>query len=200
MSAVTYRFVHGWWAFSYVILWLLVGALALLVVALARQVGTLHLRLGPRGALEIDTEGPPLGEAPEPITVHDVEGRDLSLGGPGAGQLLLFVSPGCPICLDVLPGVGPAARMGHLSPVVVADGDGGDALHLLRERRLHAPLVADPDAARAYGVPGTPYAVVLDVLGVVRAKGTVNTLEQLEGLVDTARRRGEEALATVEER
>src|SRR5437588_6463583 len=133
--------MHGWWTASYVVLWLLVGALALLVVALARQVGTLHLRLGPRGALEIDTEGPPLGEAPEPIVSRDADGRTVSLGGPGRAQLLLFVSAGCPICLEVLPGLGPAARAGDLAPVVVADGEGGDALHLLRERRLHAPLV-----------------------------------------------------------
>jgi hypothetical protein len=42
-------------------------------------------------------------------------------------------------------------------------------------------------------VPGTPYAVVLDALGVVRAKGTVNNLEQMEGLVDTATARLQDA-------
>jgi hypothetical protein len=31
--------------------------------------------------------------------------------------------------------------------------------------------------------------VALDERGIVRAKGTVNNLEQMEGLVDTARRR-----------
>ena len=53
------------------------------------------------------------------------------------------------------------------------------------------------DVARDYAVPGTPYAVVLDVMGVVRGKGTVNTLEQLEGLVDTARSRLEHDLREV---
>jgi hypothetical protein len=33
---------------------------------------------------------------------------------------------------------------------------------------------------------------VLDRTGVVRAKGTVNNLEQLEGLADTAQRRIDE--------
>ena len=75
--------MHGWWAVSYVVLWLLVIGLALLSLALARQVGTLHLRLGPRGALEIDHEGPPLGEAPEPLELADLDGRPISLGGPG---------------------------------------------------------------------------------------------------------------------
>jgi hypothetical protein len=32
----------------------------------------------------------------------------------------------------------------------------------------------------------------MDETGVIRAKGTVNNLEQVEGLVDTAERRSEE--------
>jgi hypothetical protein len=43
-----------------------------------------------------------------------------------------------------------------------------------------------------YEIPGTPYVILLDASGIVRAKGTVNNLEQLEGLVDTARRRAED--------
>jgi hypothetical protein len=44
---------------AFAVHWLLV--IALCVVALSRQVGILHLRLGPLGALEIDDGGPPLG-------------------------------------------------------------------------------------------------------------------------------------------
>jgi predicted aspartyl protease len=47
-------------------------------------------------------------------------------------------------------------------------------------------ILLDPDAEEVYDVPGTPFALVLDRWGVVRAKGTVNNLEQVEGLVDTA--------------
>ena len=44
-------------------------------------------------------------------------------------------------------------------------------------------------------MPGTPFVLVLDELGVVRAKGTVNTMEQVEGLVQTAERRIDEEAA-----
>jgi len=186
--------MHGWWAVSYVVLWILVIGLALLSLALARQVGTLHLRLGPRGALEIDQEGPPLGEAPEPLDLADLDGRPVSIGGPGASQLVLFVSPDCPVCRDVLPSLGAAARAGGLSPVVVADIEPGDTHELLD--RVRAPVAPAPFALERYGVPGTPFAVVFDRMGVVRAKGTVNNLEQLEGLVDTARRREHELAVT----
>lgn len=184
--------MSGWWLISYVVLWALVVALALLTLALARQIGTLHLRLGPRGALELDEEGPPLDEALEPVEAPDVDGRPLSIGGPGEAQLLLFVSPGCPVCREVLPSLRVAARVGGMRPVVVSEADDP------REVLPHvngAPVVLGAEVTRAYSVPGTPYAVALDRLGVVRAKGTINNLEQLEGLVDTARRRLQEAPA-----
>jgi methylamine dehydrogenase accessory protein MauD len=180
--------MSGWWLASYLALWALVIALALLVLALARQIGTLHLRLGPRGALEVDEEGPPLGEAPEPADRRDLDGSPVSVGGPGDPQLVLFVSPGCPVCREVLPSLPVAARVGGFAARIVIDADEDDA----RDAPVGArdiPAVAAPELARSYRIPGTPYAVVLDRLGVVRAKGTVNNLEQLEGLVDTARRR-----------
>jgi methylamine dehydrogenase accessory protein MauD len=180
--------MSGWWLASYLALWALVVALAVLVLALARQIGTLHLRLGPRGALEVDEEGPPLGEAPEPADRPDLDGAPVSIGGPGGPQLVLFVSPGCPVCREVLPSLPVAARVGGFAARIVIDADPDDA----RDGRVGAwdiPAVAAPELARSYRIPGTPYAVVLDRLGVVRAKGTVNNLEQLEGLVDTARRR-----------
>lgn len=185
--------MSGWWLASYVVLWVLVVALALLTLALARQIGTLHLRLGPRGALELDEEGPPLDEAPEPVDTRDLDGRPLAIGGPGHPQLILFVSPGCPICREVLPSLPVAARVGGMRPVVVSDSE--DPREAVPDGDTNAPVILGPGVARAYAVPGTPYAVALDRQGVVRAKGTINNLEQLEGLVDTARRRLEEAPA-----
>ncbi|MGH2731332.1 MAG: hypothetical protein ACRDJI_12085 [Actinomycetota bacterium] len=164
--------MEGWWAASYVVLWLLVVTLAILVVALARQIGTLHLRLGPRGALELDDEGPPLGEAPAPLTTTDLDGRPITIGGPGRAQLILFVSPGCRVCDQVMPGAGPIAKARGLVSYLISDDDGHTA-------------------PAAYSVPGTPYAVVLDDRGIVRAKGTINNLEQMEGLVESAMRRAE---------
>jgi hypothetical protein len=149
-----------------------VVVLCVVVVALARQVGTLHLRLGPRGALEVDIEGPPLGEAPPPRPAALDGGGRVMLGGPGTPRLVLFVSPTCPICEEVKPSVPAAASSAGLA----------------------AQLVHDPNAERLWNVPGTPFAVVMDDTGVVRAKGTVNNLEQLEGLVDTAERRTEDDL------
>ena len=181
--------MEGWWAASYVVLWILVVVLCLVVVALARQIGTLLLRVESRGALEIDDEGPPLEESTRPTETVDARGHPVVLGGPGEAQLLLFVSPGCQLCRTVLPSVGAVARAGRLVPYVVTDADREETLAAFGRDRLGAPVVPGLEIARAFGVPGTPYAVVLDPSGTVVAKGTVNNLEQMEGLVDTAIRR-----------
>jgi methylamine dehydrogenase accessory protein MauD len=178
----------GWWIASYVVLWLLVILLSILVVALARQVGVLHLRLGPRGALEEDDEGPPLGGAVPPHRARDLDGRPVTIGGGGEGQLVLFVSPDCSLCRAVLPSLPVAARTAGLGPAVVVDASApGDHARELARKGIR--VVAEPAIAEAYRVPGTPYAVAIDATGVIRAKGTVNNLEQMEGLADTARRR-----------
>ena len=51
---------------SNIVLWVLVVILALVVLALARQVGILHERVAPAGALQ-PTEGPKVGELTEPM-------------------------------------------------------------------------------------------------------------------------------------
>jgi len=162
--------MSGWWAAAFVAQWVLVLVLATVVVALARQVGTLHLRLGPRGALEVDAEGPALGDAPPPMPGIDHDGDRVLVGGPGPARVVLFSSPTCSICREVAPGIPAAASAAGLTPMV-----------------LH-----DPELERVYDVPGTPFLLVMDGSGIVRAKGTVNNLEQVEGLIDLALRRIEE--------
>lgn len=183
--------LQGWWAASYAVLWFLVIALAVVVVALAKQIGTLHLRLGPRGALEIDGEGPALGDTLPVFTTIDMDGSPLSIGGPGRSQMLLFVTPGCSTCEQVLPGIAAASSGNGLQPFVLTDVDAEETRLVYGAKKVKAPLVPALDIAAQLDVPGTPFLVITDERGVVRAKGTVNNLEQMEGLIDTARSRSE---------
>ncbi len=185
--------MSGWWVASYVVLWALVLTLGVVVVALARQIGTLHLRLGPRGALEMDDEGPPLGEPLPSFDAEDVSGAPLELASPGEARLLLFVSPGCHVCREVLPSLAVVAAAGRLKPYVLTDVDVFETRRAYGDRDLGAPLVSARFIAQILDVPGTPYVIVTDHVGVVRAKGTVNNLEQMEGLVDSATRRVSDA-------
>jgi methylamine utilization protein MauE/thioredoxin family protein len=156
------RLGEGFWLASYGLLWIAVAGLALLVFALYRQVGVLHMRVAPTGAFEHDAESIPLG-GPAPAAT--------------AGSLVVFTSVSCPICAQLVHGLG-ALQSDHAVPVVHARDDDpvGSELH------------------REFGIPGTPYAVYVDGEGLVRAKGAVNTLEQLEGLVLTGRNREREGM------
>jgi hypothetical protein len=165
--------VSGWWVAAFVAQWMLLAVLTVVVVALARQIGVLHLRLAPVGALEIDDEGPPLGDAIAPRAASGRDGTTMLVGGRGPRRILAFVSPTCPVCERILPSLPAAAR---------ATG-------------FVAQVISDPDAERAFAVPGVPFVIVLDEMGSVRAKGTVNSLEQLEGLIETAIERIEHAEA-----
>jgi methylamine dehydrogenase accessory protein MauD len=185
------RDVTGWWLVSYVVLWLAVAVLGVLVVALAREVGALHLRLGPRGALEIDTEGPDLGAVVPPLVATALDGRPARVGGEGPMRLYLFASPTCGICRDVLPAMNALLRRG-VEGAVLAEAPTRDLWGWVD---LGVAVVSSPESFVAYGVPGTPYAIVLDERGSVAAKGTPNDPAQLEGLLDTARRRVEEVVS-----
>lgn len=163
--------MSGWWAAAFVVQWILLAVLTVVIVALARQVGVLHLRLGPMGALEADDEGPEIGSAPPVSDARGHDGSAILVGGPGSERLVALVSRTCPICEEVLPSLPAAAAAASLM----------------------LQVVSDPRLEETYDVPGVPFVVVLDELGVVRAKGTANSLEQVEGLIDTSRRRIAEA-------
>jgi len=48
---------------------------------------------------------------------------------------------------------------------------------------------AEAELWKTLGIPGSPFALALDVNGTVLAKGTFNSLAQLESVLATAARR-----------
>jgi uncharacterized membrane protein YphA (DoxX/SURF4 family) len=103
------------------------------------------------------------------------EGPELGQSAPALdglrgrrSEVVFFFSSTCRICRQLSAGVAALARQG-LSVRVVEEEQ-------------------EEDAFARWNVPGTPFVVHL-VDGVVAAKGTVNTLEELELLLDTGRAR-----------
>jgi methylamine dehydrogenase accessory protein MauD len=168
-----------------VALWSLIIVLCVVVVAFARRIGG---RRPLRGA-PVGGEGPPLNESLPSVAARDLEGQTLTIGGSGRAQLLQFVSPGCIVCERLLPSIGSVARAKSMVPLVLSDLDHEEAAIEFGQRRVQAPIVVSREAFAEYEVPGTTYVVVLDPRGVVRAKGTVNTLEGMKDLIDLSRTR-----------
>jgi methylamine dehydrogenase accessory protein MauD len=161
-------------------------ALAILVFALARQVGVLHERVAPMGAMASD-HGPAVGDAAPPISVATLDGGHLEIGGAAAtarSRLLLFVSPSCPVCKKLLPIARSLASAERLEVVLVGDGEAAEQRAMIQEFRLgHLPYVNSPQLGMAYQVGKLPYAVLIDAQGIIRAKGLVNSREHLESLI-----------------
>jgi hypothetical protein len=141
-----------------------VAGLAVVVLALAREVGILRLAVTPQGALEVPHEGPEIGGR---IPLADSFADDL---GGGRLGLAVFTSEGCAMCRALGPVISAFGRHPRV------------ALRTFDE-------VGDADAWNAADVPGSPYAVALDADGVVLAKGTFNSGGQLESVLATAERR-----------
>ena len=154
---------EGWLAIGLGAALVGVVALAVVVLALAREIGMLRLAVDPRGALEVAHEGPEVGGR---TALASWFGDDLR----GRIGLAVFSSDGCGMCRALEPAI---AAFGH---------DPRVALRTFDEAR-------DADAWAAADVPGSPFAVALGADGTVLAKGTFNTGAQLESVLAAAERR-----------
>ena len=171
---------------SVVLLWLAVLVLGLLVWALSRQVGVLFERVAPMGALVTDA-GPAVGQ-PSPIfDLSGLQSEQVVIGGPQAQPtLLFFLAPTCPVCKKLIPILKHLARdeAQGLRVVLASDGE-GDHLQFMRDQGLQAlPYLLSTELGMSYRVSRLPYAVLMDRQGTVRAKGLVNSREQLDSLLN----------------
>ncbi|MGC6328303.1 methylamine dehydrogenase accessory protein MauD [Rhizorhabdus sp. FW153] len=177
-----------------IVQWILILALCTAVLLLFRQVGMLHERLGPVGALTLPG-GVAVGDHAPRFDLEALDGRAVALGGQdrdGRDTLLFFLSPRCSMCKSLIPIVKSIAREETASLRVVLASDGDEPLQraMIADESLEAfPLVLSTDLGMAYAVSKLPYAVLIKADGHVAAKGLVNNREHLESLFE-ARRRG----------
>lgn len=171
---------------SQALLWLVVLLLAIAVLALARQVGVLHERIAPVGALAMG-RGPQPGEAVPKVSGRTLADTVLDIGGSlpvGTMRLLFFVAPTCPVCKTLLPTAKAFAQTEALDLVLVGDGDAEE--HRSMATRFGVPFerfVNSAEVGRALHVGKLPHAVLISELGIIVAQGLVNTREHLESLV-----------------
>jgi len=168
---------------SNVLLWLLVFGLLVTVLALARQVGVLHERVAPMGALMMDA-GPAVGDSVPALALADLDGAPLRLGA-GRPALLFFLSPECPVCKKLLPILRSLhdVERGAFDLVFASDGAEHDHRAFRAASGLgEHPYLLSTELGMAFRVSKLPYAVLVDAAGKVKAKGLVNSREQVESL------------------
>ena len=154
-------------AVSHLLLWVIVVILCIVVFALLRQIGVLHERVFPAGAL-MTNRGPQAGD---PAPVQDLRAFDdsrITLGDGIRSTLLLFVSPTCPVCKTLLPivaSVEKTERANHpLQVILASDGDSAQEqrqhLEFLDTHRLDkSRYVVSKPLGLAFVVEKLPFAV-----------------------------------------
>jgi hypothetical protein len=148
----------AWLAGGLVLALAALAVVAVALLALAREVGELRLAIAPQAALSLADEGPELGSR---LALVERFEREAPL------CVAVFSSPGCALCRAL----EPSLRLVASDPEV--------ELEVFDEE-------ADAEAWRELAIPGSPYAVVLTPDGEVRAKGTFNSLFQLESVLAAA--------------
>ena len=167
---------------SNIVLWVVVIVQALFLLALFRYTAMLLDRVPP--------QGPALGKHAPRREVVDIASKKHILGEQSERHhILIFTSRTCPWCKEMAP---------HIAPFAASLTPDFDLLMLLAEplppedARTYAQelggarpvkLAVAPELFETFGVPGTPYGVLIDKDGVVRTKGTTNTLTDLQTLV-----------------
>ena len=98
--------------------------------------------------------------------------------------MLLFVSPDCPVCKELIPIAKSFAKDERLSVLYVSDGRTEELRRFVDRLGLDASaFVNSPEVGMRFGVGKLPYAVLIDDAAVVAASGLVNSREHLESLV-----------------
>lgn len=177
---------------SNLLLWVLVVVLAGTVLALVRQIGVLHERVAPAGAL-VAPQSLRTGEPAPRFDLTDWSGTPCRIGGvtaDRAGTLLVFVSPTCPLCKTLLPILDSVVRSeAPLRLVLASDGRRDEHETFVRTHRLaERHYVLSTELGLAYRVGKLPHAVLIDADGVLRAQGLVNTREHVESLFEAMAR------------
>jgi len=177
------------WIVLVVVLWLVIVLLVVLVLGLMRRVEHLEGQ-GPRRILAertTDVLAPrlTLGSRPPAVAGYDsVTGGDVG----ASSRLFLFLSSSCDGCNRLAEEIrseqhesaSPRGWLGEAGLVLITDADGALAFV-----DLASELVVQTDEAvsRGWGIPGTPYAVVVSDAGVIRASGFASRLVDLSTLV-----------------
>lgn len=175
---------------SSVLQWVALCAGGIVLLGIARQVGLLHERSAPLGAMITD-HGPGIGDKAPTFSIIDVKGQKLQIGGDNAAEeetMLLFTSPTCPVCEKLLPIVKSVAKAEGIGVMLISDGAEEEHKAFLAKHKLDGlPYVISAEIGMRFQIGKVPYGVLIDEKGIIKAKGLCNTREHIESLLEASR-------------
>ena len=177
--------MSGWWLASYLVLWAVLVGVVLILLVVLRQLGLMYMRGG--SGLSLD-EGPAVGSVVTQFDEIDelTDGRFRVPDPEAPVTLLLFASPHCVICKDVLQGLPAVVNHYDVSPVIVSEGTSEENEGLRRMVGSKGRFVTSVGRQRKLGIETIPYGVAVARNGLVLARRIVNHLDDIESLLEDA--------------
>lgn len=177
---------------SNIISWIAVITLGVMVYALSRQIGVLHERIKPVGALSLG-KAIQTGDSAPVFHENSLTGGMVRVGGQdltGKSTLIFFMSATCPVCKTLMPVLKSIGNQESDWLKLVFASDGHEAEHsgVIREYDLREyPYLLSAEVGMAYQISKLPYGVLIDSKGEVTAHGLINNREHIESLFEAFR-------------
>jgi hypothetical protein len=180
------------WYAAFGLLALLCVANAILLVAVMRQVGIIHLRVPETltGAV-----GPEPGASFRHLDLLPVPGGSADGVSNAPVTVIAYVRPDCDLCeevpklLETYQNTASADELALVSFVLATDASEADAERFRAQHAATLPFGRHPDLKEHYGLQATPYLFALarsedGEPEQVLAGGVINTVDHLEDLVE----------------
>jgi methylamine dehydrogenase accessory protein MauD len=169
---------------SYVLLWIIVVVQGLLLVVVLRQFGEVYLN----SRAGVSRDGLAVGDPAPAFTGVATDGSGVRLQDlMGQWLVLVFASPGCTICRDLLPSLVPIERDlgGAVRVFVLLRGTLEETRAYVEATNTEARVVSigREGIAEQYKVRVSPFVHIVAPYGVIRGKGLVNDRENVEHLL-----------------
>jgi methylamine dehydrogenase accessory protein MauD len=169
--------------------WGTVVVLVVVMIAIVRQLGFLLGAVRLQGA-RVGDESLEVGTELGTLSASTLTGDSIEIGlieAPQDLQLLLSISPGCSSCSALMPGFKRLERLSrprYRTALVALAGDPEQIDKYVTEYRLQRiPVIHDRALVERLELAVAPYAIVISTRdGRILARGTVNTVAQIEGL------------------
>ncbi len=174
---------------SIAVLWVLVALLMVALYALSRQVGLLHQRIAPAGALAL-SGGLKVGDVAPDLELTTLNGDKFGLmdySHVSRAVLITFISPECTVCEQLMPAVKSikVKEEKWLDVLLASDGDAEKHHAYVGQKGLKDwTYVLSRELGMTFEVGKLPYSVLLDENGALVAKGLTNTREHIESLFE----------------
>jgi len=169
---------------SYVVLWVVVGAQLLAIMALYHHFGEMYLGKTREGRA---SQGPEVSSKLRRVETQDLAGNAIVLSESSRPSFMMFASTGCKICTSLKPELSRFAETNrdNIETIVICAGDRNAVRAWAVDLGPNVRVIPDMGnhIADQYDVSIIPICVGVDAAGEVRSTILVNDRRGMEAVL-----------------